>query len=233
MKQLDSNHDSASLKDTDNVNEVDYNSSLLQNNTNKDSFNKLIKKKKDTTIFKKSSSEYSDSRPSLFLTADKYDIFIIKELLQDPQVQTLEISIKLGIPFSFVHKKRRIIESKLLQKQYFFDLGKLGLDFRFADVLANIDEEKVSVFTKKIMKTSFKKNILQMIKIKKPLDVICIKALYQNSDELFYLIDKVKSYPYISNVCFSEQVELLGDNTLAVIFNILGSKDPSSPKNKT
>ena len=101
-----------------------------------------------------------------------------------------------------VHKKRKFIESKVLQKEYFLDFKKLGLNHRFSD----IQEDKVDDFVIQLYTTPFNKNILKVIKVKNEIEGICIKTLYQNSSELFFLMDKIKAYPFISNVHFSEHV---------------------------
>ncbi|MDF0682106.1 MAG: hypothetical protein P0116_14200 [Candidatus Nitrosocosmicus sp.] len=166
--------------------------------------------------------QYSNSMLTPFITADKFDLFIIKEIIKDPDIQTLEISLKSEIPFRIAHRKRRLIESKVLQATYALDFEKLGLSFRFADIFADIKEDKVNDFVNQLDPSSFfTKNILKLIKIKTPSDGICIKTIYQNSDELFFLMDKVKLYPFISNVHFSEEIEVLGDNTVDCVLNML------------
>ena len=113
------------------------------------------------------------------------------------------------------------MESKVLQTKYFLDLQKLGLSFRFADVFADIQEDKINDFVHHLYTTTFTKNIIKVTRVKGEADGICIKTLYKNSKELFLLINKVKSDPSISNVHFLEQVEEVGDNTCDVILNIL------------
>lgn len=99
-------------------------------NTHRNLPNRGFKIVKDNTttpaidICNDNSSDYqSNSRLPTFIMADKFDIFIIKELLKDPSITTLEISLKSQIPFSITHKKRRLIESKVLQKNTFLTLG--------------------------------------------------------------------------------------------------------------
>jgi DNA-binding Lrp family transcriptional regulator len=216
----------------ENVNEIDYIADLQKNTNNRELPEKGIKIVKKSPIVHayngeegNNSGEYSKSNSSLptLITADKFDIFIIKELLKDPSITTVEISIKLGISLGIANKKRRLIESKVLQTKYYLDLQKLGLGFRFADVFADIKDDKVNDFANHLCASSLDKSILKIIKVKNPSDGVCIKTLYQDSEELFLLMDQIKSYPSISNVCFSEQVEVVGDNTLDVIFNILSA----------
>ena len=215
----------------DNTNEIDYIAELQKNTNNRylpEKAVKIIKKSPIVHAYNdeegNSSGEYSKSYSHLptLITADKFDVLIIKELLKDPSITTLEISIKLGITLGIANKKRRLIESKVLQTKYFLDLQKLGLGFRFADVFADIKHDNVNDFTNQLCATSLH-NIFKIIKVKNPSDGICIKTLYQDSEELFLLMDKIKSYPSISNVYFSEQVEVVEDNTLDVIFNILAA----------
>ena len=110
-----------------------------------------------------------------------------------------------------------------MQTRYFLDFQKLGLYYRFADVFADIREDKVNDLINQLYLSPFTKNILKLIKIKTPSDGICIKTLYQKSNELFFLMDKVKSCPFISNVHFSEEIEVLADNTLDIILNMLNT----------
>ena len=202
--------------------------SPLDKNTSKDFSKKRIEIVKEirtvVDIHNAESSNfdyYSNSIQAPIITADKLDILIMRQLLKDPYIQTLEISINLGIPLPIVHKKRRLIESNVLHTRYSLNLDKLGLHLRFPDVFADIKEDKVDDFVNQMYPSSFVKNIHKLIRIKTQSDGICIKAIYQNSDELFFLMDKVKSYPFISNVHFSEEIEVLADNTLDVILTIL------------
>ena len=169
-----------------------------------------------------SSNKYHNSSLTTFITADKFDILIIKEILKDPTITTLEISLKLGISFAIAHRKRRLVESKVMQKNHFLDLKKLGLDFRIVDVFADIQEDNVNDCIKKLHSVFFAKNIIKVMRVKGGVDGICIKALFQDSKDLFFLIDKIRTFPFVSNVHFSEEVEVLGDNTLNVILNLLG-----------
>ncbi|HYG00230.1 MAG TPA: hypothetical protein VD815_09065 [Candidatus Saccharimonadales bacterium] len=96
----------------------------------------------------------------------------------DPSITTLELSLRFEIPFSIAHKKRRLIESKVLHRKYFLDFKKLGLNFQFADVCANMKKDKVNDFVNNHLKpSSVTKNIIKITKIKTPSNGICIKTL--------------------------------------------------------
>lgn len=224
---MESDDNTENRKDSRNTTEVNYFADS-QKNTNKDSSIKSINIVKKTTKVvatndekSTNNNEYSNSSLPTFITADKFDILIIKELLKDPSITTLEISTKLEIPLRIANKKKRLIESKVLQIKYFLDLQKLGFNFRFADVFADIQEDKVNNFVRQLYATSFTKNIIKIMRVRGDEDGICIKTLYKNSEELFFFMDKIKSNPSISNVHFSEQVDVIGDNTLDVILNLL------------
>ena len=156
-----------------------------------------------------------------FIWADKLDLQIIKQLLVDPYIQTFEISSKLGIPLALIHRKRRLIETTILKKKFIIDLRKLGLDCRYADVFAHIQKKNIKNFVKEIFKTSVSKNILQVLTTTDGSDGICIKTMFQDSKELFFLMDEIKSKPSITDVHFSEEIEKSQDNTLPVLLNIL------------
>ena len=162
--------------------------------------------------------------PSPFVMADRLDLLILGEILKNPSITSLEISLRLEIPFSIAHKKRRLIESKVLQRKYSLDFKKLGFNIHFADVFVNIKKDKVNDFINYYLKSSsVTKNIFKIVKIITPSNGICIKTLYQNSDELLVLVDKIKSYPFVSNVRFSEETEVLKDSTVDIILNLLDS----------
>ena len=234
MESLHPKDDVNSRRDSENKNEIDYALTLTKNkNTNGNFSKKNTKKvKEDSTAEDLLSDEinigdkYPNSILAPFITADKLDILIISEVLREPDILTLEISSKLGIPLSIAHKKRRNIESKVLQATYSLDFKKLGLDIRFADVFVDIKEDTINDFVNQLyLSSSITKNILKLIKIKTPSDGICMKTLYQNSDELFFLMDKVKSYPFVSNVHFSEEIEILRDSTVDGVLDMLNT-DP-------
>jgi DNA-binding Lrp family transcriptional regulator len=191
------------------------------NDTETEKFTKIKTNSSDVNInnYKNDSTNNSVSHFKSFIWADKLDVQIIKELLIDPSIQTFEISFKLGIPLDRIHKKRRLIENTILKKKFLIDLGKLGLDFRFADIFAQIQKDKLKNFVKELFKTPFSKNILQVL-IMDGSDNICIKIMFNDSKEIFVLMDEIRSRPFISNVHFSEEIETQ-DNTLTVLLGIL------------
>ena len=212
------------IRDTtiDNICSTSFHPSTnLDKNIETEKFTKLIDKPIKVNNYKNNLSRYSGSRFKSFIMADKMDLQIIKELLMDPSIQTFEISFKLGIPLGIIHKKRRLIENTVLKKRFLIDFRKLGLEFRFADVFAHIQKDKVKNFVKELFKTTFSKNILEIMTIKGGSDSICIKTMYQDTKELFFLMDEIRSRPFISNVHFSEEIEVFKDNNLTMLLDIL------------
>ncbi|MDF0681122.1 MAG: Lrp/AsnC family transcriptional regulator [Candidatus Nitrosocosmicus sp.] len=197
-----------------------------QKKINKISSKNDIKIRK-TTILKDDNSideichNYFDPMFTNFLTADRIDILIIKELLQEPNIPTLEISLKINFPLYLVHKKRKIIEASILTKKYLVDLTKLGLEIRFVDIYTEIKKDQVNNFARELYRGPLGKNILSLNRVKNGSNGICIKAVYKNSSELFFFMDTIMSNPVISNIHFSELIEVLEDNTSAVILNLL------------
>jgi DNA-binding Lrp family transcriptional regulator len=159
----------------------------------------------------------------LFAKADKLDKLIIKELLNNPNIQSSKISLESGISLSTIQRRRLFIEKNLIKKSYFVDYNKLGFNFRFADVFVDIPKNRIEGLVRKIYKMSSFKNILNIMATKNGLtgSSICIKAVYQISEELHELMDQIKSKPFTSNIHFSEEIELLGDNSVAIIMNKL------------
>ena len=158
MKSLYPKDDVGSRKDSENKNEIDYALTLTKNKNTNGDFSK-----KNTKIFKDDNNaenllsdeisigdKYSNSLNAPFLTADKLDLLIVSEVIRDPDILTLEISSKLGIPLSIAHKKRRNIESKVWQATYSLDFKKLGLDIRFADVFVDMKEDEINDFVNQL-----------------------------------------------------------------------------------
>jgi hypothetical protein len=134
------------------------------------------------------------------------------------------ISIKSGFSLSTIQRKRLFIEKNLIKKRYFIDFNKLGFNFRFADVFVDIPKNRIDGLVRKMYKMSSFKNILNIMATKNGLNGnsgICIKAVYQLSEELHELMDQIKSKPFTSNIHFSEEIELLGDNSVAIIMRKL------------
>lgn len=209
-------------KDNIRLNSHSHSQRNHDDNTETEKFTKIKTNSADINInnHKNNLSNNSGSHLKSFIWADKLDLQIIKELLIDPSIQTFEISFKLGIPLARIHRKRRLIENTILKKKFLIDLGKLGLDFRFADVFAQIQKDKVKNFVKELFKTPFSKNILQVLTTTDGSNGICIKTMFEDSEEIFVLMDEIRSRPFISNVHFSEEIETR-DNTLPVLLNIL------------
>ncbi|WP_458720816.1 hypothetical protein [Candidatus Nitrosocosmicus sp. R] len=191
------------------------------NDTKTEKSTKIMNNTSNMKNYSNNLSGNSDHHYRSFIWADKLDLQIIKQLLVDPYIQTFEISSKLEIPLALIHRKRRLIETTILKKKFIIDLRKLGLDYRYADVFAHIQKKNIKNFVNEIFKTSVSKNILQVLTTTDGSDGICIKTMFQDSKELFCLMDEIKSKPSITDVHFSEEIEKSRDNTLPVLLNIL------------
>ncbi|HET7643806.1 MAG: hypothetical protein AB7V56_14590 [Candidatus Nitrosocosmicus sp.] len=55
-----------------------------------------------------------------------------------------------------------------MKKIYSLNFQKLGLSFRFANVFADISEDRINDFAKAFCPSSFSKNMLKLLKIKTP-----------------------------------------------------------------
>ena len=205
----------------DNIGLASHSQKKYDKDTKTVKFTKIMNNSSNMKNHTNNLSGNSDHHYKSFIWADQLDLQIIKQLLVDPYIQTFEISSKLGIPLAQIHRKRRLIESTILKKKFIIDLRKLGLDYRFADVFAHIQKKNIKNFVKEVFQTSASKNILQVLTTTNGSDGICIKTMFQDSKELFFLMDEIKSKPFISNVHFSEEIEKSEDNTLPVLQDIL------------
>ena len=96
-------------KSDDNTNEIDYIAELQKNTNNRYLPEKAVKIIKKSPIVHasndeegNSSGEYSKSYSHLptLITADKFDVLIIKELLKDPSITTF--NVKFIIFFTYM-----------------------------------------------------------------------------------------------------------------------------------
>lgn len=142
---------------------------------------------------------------------DKINLKIMEELLNNGDIKSSEIALKLGIPLSTIQRRRSMLEKfSVLKKTYSVDPKKLGL--RISEV--SINTKKGS--SQKVMNEIYKghrKNIIDMsLRIGNPDTNISFRIVYKNSVHLFSLLEEIKANPLVDKVSWSEYITEIKNN---------------------
>lgn len=185
-----------------------------QNNVNGDSTAKVKSGIKDLLINDKtdilSNADFNDPDSST-VHLDKINLKIMEELLNNGDIKSSEIALKLGIPLSTIQRRRSMLEKfSVLKKTYSLDPKKLGL--RISEV--SIITKKGS--SQKVMNEIYKghrKNIIDMsLRIGNPDTNISFRIVYKNSVHLFSLLEEIKTNPLVDKVSWSEYITEIKNN---------------------
>jgi len=145
---------------------------------------------------------------------DNTSLKIIEELVKNPNTSSASLATKLGMPLSSLQRRRTKLEKSLLTKAYHIDLkasgGKMG------DIVVNVDKGKSKEVATNILK-KFKSNVMNASTRINSEHNVTVQVLYNNTAELHNLLENIRSIPYVTNLQWSEMVEMIGDNSHSVI----------------
>ncbi|MBA2268263.1 MAG: AsnC family transcriptional regulator [Thermoproteota archaeon] len=185
-----------------------------QNNVNGDSIAKVKSGIKDLLINDKidilSNADFNDPDSSA-VHLDKINLKIMEELLNNGDIKSSEIALKLGIPLSTIQRRRSMLEKfSVLKKTYSLDPKKLGL--RISEV--SISTKKGS--SQKVMNEIYKghrKNIIDMsLRMGNPDTNVSFRIVYKHSVHLFSLLEEIKANPLVDKVSWSEYITEIKNN---------------------
>ena len=183
-------------------------------------------------------SRHSDSA-DIVRKLDRKDLIILSEMLANPDVSGIDISKKLKLPLSTVQRRKTAIErSSIVRKSYEVDAKLFG--WRTADILISVEkgdcveianrllvENLVLGLGSDISKVLNNKNsnntfvsprvIESSLRIGDPVINVVARVIYKSSDELFYIIQRIKKMPNITRVEWSEIVKVVGRNNTIVL----------------
>ena len=183
-------------------------------------------------------SRHSDSA-DIVRKLDRKDLIILSEMLANPDVSGIDISKKLKLPLSTVQRRKTAIErSSIVRKSYEVDAKLFG--WRTADILISVEkgdcveianrllvENLVLGLDSDISKVLNNKNsnntfvsprvIESSLRIGDPVINVVARVIYKSSDELFYIIQRIKKMPHITRVEWSEIVKVVGRNNTIVL----------------
>src|SRR5919199_6866228 len=145
---------------------------------------------------------------------DSINIKIISELIRQPDISSLNLSKKLDVPLSTLQRRRARIEKDILKKTYTFNYKVFG--GRIGDLIIAVDKGKSKEVTQSLLK-KHNKNVISCDSRINSDHNLSARIIYKNSDELYNLIERIKTMDYVTKVQWSEIVESTGNNNSEVI----------------
>jgi DNA-binding Lrp family transcriptional regulator len=155
---------------------------------------------------------------ALLKLLDDTNIKIVSQILDNPDIGSLTLSKKLGIPLSTLQRRRAKVEKDVLKKTFTFNYKALGC--RVGDLIINVDNGKADEVAQKII-NRYKNNVTHCEIRINSIHNILAQIIYDNSNQLHYLIEGIKAMEHVIMVEWSEMVKIIGDNNSGVIQSIL------------
>jgi DNA-binding Lrp family transcriptional regulator len=152
---------------------------------------------------------------------DNINIKIISELVRQPDISSLALAKKLDIPLSTLQRRRARIENAILKRNYSFNYKAFGA--RIGDLIVSVDRGKSKEIAQNLLK-KYKNNIVSCDTRINSEHNVSARIIYKNTEELFHLIENIKTMDYVTGVSWSEMVEVIGDNNSEVISAFFNSK---------
>jgi DNA-binding Lrp family transcriptional regulator len=152
---------------------------------------------------------------------DGVNVKIISELVRQPDISSLTLSKKLDIPLSTLQRRRSRIEKAILKKTYTFNYKSFG--GRVGDLIIAVDKGKSKEVAQTLLKR-YENNVVSCETRINSMHNVSAHVVYQNTEELYELIESIKTMEYVTGVSWSEVVELIGDNNSEVISGFFNSK---------
>jgi DNA-binding Lrp family transcriptional regulator len=160
---------------------------------------------------------------------DKLNLKIIEELLNNGDIKSSEIASRLKIPLSTIQRRRGRIEKTIFRKKYELNLDQMG--FRNALIFVDVLKGRAKETGEKLLKR-FDRSILRASTRINSSNNLCLEIVYDDSEQLHFLLEEIKAMPWTSNVDWSEQVYSIGDNVSNIINFALTEKLKASERQK-
>jgi DNA-binding Lrp family transcriptional regulator len=150
---------------------------------------------------------------------DALNVKIAKQLMNNPDISSVEIATICKSPLSTVQRRRAKLEESLLKKNYSLDVRQFG--WRVADLLIAVDKGKGEEVAKRLLHER-RDNVLSVsLRIGHPQVNIIAEVFYRNSEELHNLIESIKAYPEVSMLEWSETVKVVGRNNYSAMLDAI------------
>jgi DNA-binding Lrp family transcriptional regulator len=176
--------------------------------------NKSIRTGSLTAKVDKTGTFNNHSSKQVLKLLDSINIKIISELVKEPNISSLALSKKIDIPLSTLQRRRAIIEKAIVKKTYTFNYKAFG--GRVGDLIVNVDKGKSKEIAQSLLKR-YKNNIASCETKINSEHNISAHVAYKSTEELYELIESIKTVDHVNTVQWSEIVEVIGDNNSEVI----------------
>src|SRR5919202_373524 len=145
---------------------------------------------------------------------DNINIKIISELVRQPDISSLALAKKLDIPLSTLQRRKARIEKAILKRNYTFNYKAFGA--RVGDLIVNVDKGKSKEVAQSLLKI-YRNNVVLCDTRINSMHNVSARIIYKDTEELFEIIESIKTMDYVDGVQWSEMVEAIGDNNSEVI----------------
>ena len=158
-----------------------------------------------TSLKKARENGYSRSRHS---TLDPIDIQIIDELLANADISSTEIASRLKVPLSTIQRRRAILQDmSILNHKY--KLNPLSFGLRPVEFWVKVEGGKAEEVANHI----FEKfdNVIRATIQMNTISNVGILAYFDSSEEVFGMLELIKSMRYVISVEFAEIVKVVNE----------------------
>ena len=169
----------------------------------------------------KSNDHGSTSNDGIITVLSDLDKRVLRQMVTSKgHVSSLTLSRELGIPLTTVQRRRKGLEDKLVERNYFLKVEKLG--WRRAILLLSIDSGAANRLGAEILEMADEVESVHRMLGDNTVDLKA-EVVFKTNSELISLIDKIKSKEGVKNVLWSEPIELIGrsQNTFKKIIDSL------------
>jgi DNA-binding Lrp family transcriptional regulator len=182
--------------------------------------NKNIHIEPSTAKMDKNNDTINHTSKQILKLLDSTNFKIISELVAQPNTSSLTLSKKLDIPLSTLQRRRARIENAILNRKYTFNYKAFG--GRMGDLIISIDKGKSREVAQTLLK-KYKNNIVSCNTRINSEHNVSAHTVFKDTQELYELVESIKSLDYVNGVQWSELVEDLGDNNFEVMSAFFGS----------
>jgi DNA-binding Lrp family transcriptional regulator len=139
-------------------------------------------------------------------TFDSLDMQIIDELLVDADISSAAIASKYGVPLSTIQRRRATLESmSMLTHNY--DLNPNAFGFREVEFWLLVEKGKADEVARHIFEKY--NNVLSVRVQINSISNVGVTAYVDSSEELYTMLEEIKSMHFVEEVEFAEIVKLV------------------------
>jgi DNA-binding Lrp family transcriptional regulator len=153
---------------------------------------------------------------------DQLNLKIIKDMISHTDVKSVDWP-RYNTPLSTIQRRRTKLERTILKRRYYIDISRLG--WRQADLLISVAQGDCEELGRKLLDTYRSNIIATSLRIGNPEINLMVQAFYQNTEELHWLVEGIKSIREVKSVDWSEVVKIVKTDNARMIDRVFGGKD--------